>query len=144
MTPAEFFAQVRPYAVVAGKVLDLWPSVIMAQWADEVEFGNAYAEPNNVGNVGVFGGGPNPSFATLGEGVNAYVQFMEGSNYAPVRATYPQGPFSQALALGRSPYASGHYTAPGGVPGSSLVSLITQYGLTAYDGPLPALSLIHI
>lgn len=133
MTPAQFFATALPYARWAHAQTGVDVSVILAQWADETDYGGPDWSPNNnPGNVGSFDGRPVAVFPTLEAGLLAYVATMNSPDYAPVRAA--SGWLLQADALGRSPWASGHYGSP---PGATLVGIIHDNELWQYD-PAPA------
>lgn len=129
MIPAAFIAAALPFALQAHAATDVHPSVILAQWADE----NGFVWPppfNNPGNVGDTSHGGQQGYPSIAAGVAAYIQTMNLGYYNAVRA--PGSAVEQATALGRSPWAAGHYGSP---PGSNLVALISQYDLTRYDGP---------
>lgn len=112
----------------------LWTSVVLAQWADETAWGTSRAWLYGNNPAGVSPGGKIASYPSQAAGFAAYVQTMGLKYYEPVRDARPLGAVAQALALGRSPWAGGHYTAEGGIPGSSLVGIIGSMDLTAYDG----------
>lgn len=142
MTPQQFFTAAAPFAKWAHVDTGVLESVVLAQWADE----NGYVWPppgNNPGNVGNTQHGGMVNYANITQGVAAYIQTMLLGYYKAVRAAQTwQG---QAVALGESPWAAGHYGSP---PGSALVDIIEQYGLTSFDnggttppptpGPAPA------
>lgn len=133
MSQQSFVAQMTPYAQYAAAATGINADLILAQWGNETAWGSSYAEKNNVGNVGVYGGGPNPSFPTLDAGVGAYINFINGnSRYDSVRqATTIQ---AQAVALGASGYASGQYNDGSG-PGSSLLSELQGMGVNVGAAP---------
>jgi hypothetical protein len=110
-----------PYAETAAAQTGLNAQLILAQWGNETNYGTHFTEKNNIGNVGVYGGGPNPSFATVADGVQAYINEINSPVMASVKATAGQSLQAQAAALGASGYAGGHYNDGGG-PGSSLLA----------------------
>jgi hypothetical protein len=113
----------------------LWTSVVLAQWADETAWGTSRAWVYGHNPAGISPGGVIASYPSEGAGFAAWVETMELPAYAPVRSVKSEGPQSQALALGRSPWAGGKYIAEGSTqPGSALVSIIISMDLTAYDG----------
>jgi|HubBroStandDraft_1064217.scaffolds.fasta_scaffold174371_3 hypothetical protein len=127
MTPAQFFAAALPFAQWASRDTGVLVSVILAHWAGE----NGYKWPppgNNPGNVGNTEHGGMVNYANITQGVAAYIQTMNLGYYKAVRSAV--GAIAQADALGASPWAAGHYGSP---PGSNLVALINDYGLTRYD-----------
>jgi hypothetical protein len=115
-----FVNEYAPYAETAAQATGLNAQLILAEWGNEVAYGTAWSEKNNIGNIGVYSGGPNPSYATIGEGVQAYIN--EIKSIPSIMATAGQSLAAQAEAIGNSPYASGHYLATGSnVPGSALI-----------------------
>jgi hypothetical protein len=127
--------EVLPYAQVGKQDTGVLVSVILAQWADETAWGTsvAYLEGNNL--AGVSPGGVIARYPDLNAGLTAWVQTMTLGYYAAVRAA--QGWNAQALALGASPWAAGHYQLPGQAEGSALVAIIADNSLWLYDGPAP-------
>jgi hypothetical protein len=127
MTPSEFFTAALSFAQQAHNATGVEVSVILAQWADE----NGYDWPppgNNPGNVGNTQHGGQVTYVSIADGVAAYIYTMKLAYYKAVRA--PVGWQDQALALGASPWAAGHYGNP---PGSGLVDIIETYELMRYD-----------
>lgn len=127
MTPSQFFAAAAPFAKWAHMDTGVLEGVVLAQWADE----NGFVWPppgNNPGNVGNTLHGGMVNYANITQGVAAYIQTMQLGYYKAVRAA--QTWQAQAVALGESPWAAGHYGSP---PGSALVDIIEQYGLTSFD-----------
>lgn len=113
----------------------LWTSVVLAQWSNETFYGTSRAWVFGHNPAGISPGGQIADYPSLGDGLRAYVFTMGLEYYAPVRAARPQGAVAQALALGRSPWAGGHYIGEGSEePGSALVGIIESMDLTAYDG----------
>jgi hypothetical protein len=131
MTPEQFFEAALPYADRAHASTGVLVSVILSQWANE----NGYRWPppgNNPGNVGNTEHGGMVNYATIDEGVAAYIHTMLLGYYSAVRAA--KGPTAQARALGASPWAAGHYGSP---PGTNLIAVINAYNLTRFDGAQP-------
>ena len=129
---AAFFATALPYALQAHVATSVDTSVILAQWANETAYGGPDWSPNNnPGNVGSYDGQPVATFPTLEIGVDAYIHTMMLDYYVGVRQAV--GWMSQAQALGRSPWASSHYTSGGRPPGSELVAIIIDNDLVQYD-----------
>lgn len=116
-----FIDEYSSYADQASQATGINNLLILAQWANETNYGTQFSEKNNIGNIGVYGGGPNPSYATPEAGVQAYINFMMQPRYAPVRDAKTAD--AQAVALGESGYASGQYNDGGG-PGSSLIAAL--------------------
>jgi hypothetical protein len=128
---------VTNYAAAAARAAadtGLWTSVVLAQWADETAFGTSRAFLLGNNFAGVSPGGKIASYPSQAAGLSAYIETMDLATYDSVRAAKAAGARDQAVALGKSPWAGGHYTAPGGEPGSSLVGIIDSLNLTAYDG----------
>lgn len=143
MTPEEFWPVALPYARWSAAQTGLFVSVILAQWADETEYGGTdWTVYHNPGNVGSFDGQPVHYFPTLDAGVLAYVELMNAPDRPEFAATIRKGatPATQCYLLGAADpvWASGRYALPGGAPGSALVWIIQRYNLTQYDGPAPA------
>lgn len=139
-TSDEFIALVLPYVRQAGAALDWWPSVILAQWADETDWGNSPAWINRKNPAGIditSSSVAGPDFPTYEAATLAYIEFAKGSNYRPVTAAFPRGAQNQAIALGNSPWSAARYNNGGG-PGSSLLAFMADYGLQRYDEATPA------
>lgn len=130
-----FFDDAAPWAQIAHTHTGVLPSVILAQWADET--GYRWPAPgNNPGNVGNTVHGGQVNFSSVAAGVDAYIQTMNLPYYAAVRAA-PNW-VDQCYALGRSPWAAGHYNADGGPPGEDLVKIVLNNDLaTHYDSAAP-------
>ena len=132
-----FLAEALPYARRASAATDVRVSVVLAQWIDETwdpatqSPGFDWTVRHNPGNVSP--GGVLATYATLDEGVAAWVETMLQPVYRPVRAA-PSATV-QAGALGASPWAESHYMAHGPPPGSDLVDLMVAYDLEQYDMP---------
>lgn len=118
----QFINDYAPYAMQAQQATGINAQLILAEWGNEVAWGTDWAEKNNIGNVGVYGGGPNPSYGTIQQGVQAYINFINSnSRYQAVKNAGVNNPQAQAVALGESGYASGGYNNGSG-PGSSLIA----------------------
>jgi hypothetical protein len=138
-----FVSQYSAYAQQAAAATGLNAQLILAQWGNETAWGTEFAEKNNIGNVGVYGGGPNPSYATPQAGVQAYINEINSPAMAKVKATAGQSIAVQAAALGSSGYAGGDYLAEGSTqPGSALLAdanVVAQGGYgTQVSDALPA------
>lgn len=135
--PTTFWTEALSWAEQAHAATGVLTSVVLSQWAIETGYGGADWSPNNnPGNVGSFDGEPVNRFATLAQGVEAYVQCMEQGYYTSVRDSI--GYVNQSIALGNSPWASAHYRLAGGSNGSELIYVVQHYDLTQYDGVQPA------
>lgn len=140
MSEDQFWSEAMPYALQAHQATGLFLSLILAQFADETEYGGSdWSVHHNPGNVGSFDGRPVASFRTLEAGTQAYIQLMnEAHQFGPTirRGTTP---FAQAFLLGDAHpvWASGGYRARGGPPGSALVSIINEFDLTRFDAGNP-------
>ena len=110
-----------PYAQQAAAATGLNAQLILAQWGNETAYGTDFAESNNIGNVGVYSGGPNPSYPTVQAGVQAYINEINSPAMKSVKATAGQSIQAQAEALGKSGYAGSGYNAGSG-PGSALLA----------------------
>lgn len=140
MDPSLFFPTALPWARIASRLTNVPVSVILAQWAVETGYGGPDWSPrNNPGNVGDTEAGGQVVYPTLAAGVTAYVSTMLLPYYEAVRM-WP-APWSDAeadasaLALGKSPWAAGHYDAGTG-PGSALLAVMSTYDLYQYN-PTP-------
>lgn len=135
--PAEFAAWMGSYAQQASAATGLDPNLIIAQWGNETAWGTEFAEANNIGNVGVYGGGPNPSYATLAEGVQAYINEMNSPALAKAKAQWQgQSAAQQAAIIGNSGYAGGGYNDGSG-PGSSLIADMSAFGASGAESAAP-------
>ena len=125
-----FFLEALPLARRASAATGVLTSVILAQWADETAYGtsNDWTVKHNPGNVSP--GGVVATYPSLDAGVNAYILTMNGGLYQAVKQAF--GWQAQCIALGRSPWASGHYDDGSG-PGSALIAIITANQLWQYD-----------
>lgn len=125
-----FFTLALPYARRASQATGVLVSVVLAQWANETAYGtsNDWTVKHNPGNISP--GGVVASYPTLDAGVNAWIATMNDGAYASVRAGRTWR--AQAVALGVSPWASGHYDDGTG-PGSALIDIITTNKLWQYD-----------
>jgi hypothetical protein len=113
-----------PYAQdVAQKVGGILPETILIQWADETGYGTSRAFLEGHNPAGISFNGHLITFQTLAQGIARYQQILQidAGWYRPVCEA--QGVVAQLKALGASPWAASHYTAAGGEPGSTLVSM---------------------
>ena len=78
---------------------------------------------------------PVNAFPTLEIGTQAWIQCYRDGYYTAVLNAV--GYKAQCYALGESPWASGHYNASGGPPGTDLIKTIGYNNLTVYDGAPP-------
>lgn len=125
------------YAAAAARAAadtGLWTSVVLAQWADETDYGTSRAFLLGNNFAGVSGAGVVLSYPSQAAGLQAYIDTMNDADYNAVRAAKAAGARDQAVALGESPWATSHYEAIGGGPGSALVGIIDALNLTTYDG----------
>lgn len=128
-----FWQSVAPLAVsVAARVPGLYPQTLLVQWGDETGYNAAGGPPNNL--AGISPGDRLAAYRSRASFARSYVVTIKSPLYAAVR----QAPdvVDQLYALGRSPWAGGHYIARGStVPGSALVDIYQQN-----RGPLDSLS----
>lgn len=137
MPPADsreqaFVNQVLAYAQVVSRESSVLVSVILAQWADETAWGTSEAWVDGHNPAGISPGGVIASYPSISEGVDSWLATILDPLYNDVRLA--TGWNAQALALGESPWAAGHYEL-GGVPGAALVAIITEQSLWQYDQP---------
>jgi hypothetical protein len=111
-------------------------SVTLAQWADETNYGATLGGPD----VWNFAGVTDPSTGNLFSypseqaGLASYVQTANLSYYTAVKAAAGSGAEAEATALGKSPWAGGHYDSNNtGHPGVDLIDIINSNNLTQYD-----------
>ncbi len=133
---ADFRTKYLPWAAKASRSTGLNQWTILSQWANETNYGTQFARPNNIGNIGVYPGGPNPAYASVGAGVKAYESFITSSTapgMAALRATRGQSIAEQFRALGNSAYAGSHYNSGGG-PGSALAGVLAALNPTVSPG----------
>lgn len=128
---------VSKYAATAARAAadtGLWTSVVLAQWSNETFYGTSRAFLLGNNFAGVSPGGVIANYPSQSAGLAAYIETMNLPDYDPVRAARSSGAREQAFALGRSPWAAGHYAGVDGVDGSALVSIMDALDLYAYDG----------
>lgn len=138
-----FFTDYLSDARTASSATGVLTSVILAQFADETTEGasSAFVHGNNF--AGVSGGGKVLSYPTKLYGLDAYIETLNLPYYDSVRAA--SGRLAQAIALGKSPWAAGHYNAKAYNAGASesvilanagvdLVNIINENALSQYDG----------
>ncbi len=127
-------ASILKWAAQASAECGVWPSVVLAQWADETAWGTSKAFAKGHNFAGVSKNGQVIAYANYPEGLAGYVWCLKLALYDPVRAAHDAGADAQALALGASPWAAGHYIADGSTePGSALVAIIADNDLTKFD-----------
>lgn len=136
---SDFFSKMLPYAQEAsGKINHMYVSEILAQWANESDYGRSNLAVNalNFGGITYVEGasiaaGSSGNFAmydSINQFVDDYARVMNLSYYDSVRSA---GTLEDSVkALGESPYAGSHY----GGHGEWIQTIIDQNGLTAYDG----------
>ena len=129
-TEAEFIASILPEAQKAAATIGWWPSVVLAQWADETGWGTSSAWLDGHNPAGISPNGEIAAYPSIAAGVVAYEDTALSSYYTSVYAAQSLGPEAQATALGESPWAGGHYGSP---PGSNLVAIIAAYDLNQYN-----------
>lgn len=124
MDQAQFIRDVAPEALdCAAMVPGLYPETCIVQWADETGWGAEArwsADPANLSP-----GGTVARYPTRQAFIDAYASAMNGPDYLEVRTT--RGIEDQLLALGRSPWATGHYHAKGQPEGETLVEIYRQW-----------------
>jgi len=122
------------YAQAGELATGVLVSVILAQWANETAWGTSPAFVNGNNPAGISPGGVIARYPSRRDGVRAWIATMSDRDYASVRSA--AGWRAQSIALGRSPWAAGHYeNGAGDGPGSALVDLITEASLFLYDPP---------
>lgn len=154
MGDKSYLDRMTPYARKASQQTGIPTSVILAQWAIETAWGSSKGarERNNHGGIS-WGAGTLPSWSkaialdkrpaneggnymnyrSIDDFVSDYVTVMKNPRYSAVRAAgQTPGLADDALALGKSPYAGGHYTSKG-VQGQSLIDTIRANELWNYD-----------
>jgi hypothetical protein len=132
MHPDEFITNLGNWAKWAAPKTGLHAVVILAQWADETGWGTSSAWVDGFNPAGISPGGQIAKYSSVEEGMTHYVTTLNLPYYDRVRSAFSSGPLAQAIALGESPWAAGHY---GGQehPGSDLVSIIDNQ-LAHFDG----------
>ncbi len=123
-----FFLKMLPVSEYVNSQTGISRRLLLAQYADETAYGTQMSEPNNYGNIGVFGGGSFPSWSSpmaFAKADAAY--YNDNSRYQPLEAAGKSGQTiaTQAVLLGKSGYASGEYGGPS-APGSDLISIVNQ------------------
>lgn len=141
-----FLTLALPYALQAHLALGWQTSVILAQWGIEHDWSVPDGTGYNWGNTTYAPECPlvrvpvatqraaQFCFAATGQaGLDEYIYTARLPFYAKVTAAVSQGAEAVAEALGRSPWASGHYEVSHGQPGSALLALMRQYQLFLFD-----------
>lgn len=133
----DFFAKMLPYAQEASGKTGLFVSVILAQWANESNYGTSRLalEDNNYGGINFVQGasiaaGADGGFAkyeSIDQFVQDYARVMNLSFYSKVRADKTEE--TEVQDLGASPYAESHY----GGHGEWLQNIVNQFSLKSYD-----------
>jgi hypothetical protein len=132
-----FIVIALPYAVQAHDALG-WPiSVLLAQWGLEHGWSVPDAQGYNWGNTEYAPGCPYQGSrfcyaSTPAEGLREYIYAARLSYYDGVRAAVKDGAAATALALGESPWDTGHY---GGAdhPGASLLAIMSNFNFYRFD-----------
>ena len=132
MSVDSFIAQVEGYAHDASIASGVLPSVILAQWGLETAWGTslAWSLQHNPAGIG-WNGHTYFTYPSIAAGVQGWVRTIFQPDYDAVRAATTRN--AQAIALGQSPWAGGHYVAPPGGPGSALLDTIATEGLARFD-----------
>ena len=138
MSNQSFVAAMAPYAHQVASATGLDCRLFLVQWAYESAWGSSeVASHNNFAGIehsagkgctvcdGIFTCCPSVAdFAAL------YTAIIEQPIYASVRATAGQPLGDQFIALGRSPWAAGHYEGSCGSPGCALAQLYAANAAT--------------
>jgi hypothetical protein len=124
MNPTEFVKAFTAWADWCSKKTGVEPLVILAQWADETGWATSEHWLVDHNPAGISPGGVVAHYDTVEVGMTAYVSTLNLEIYNPVRAA--SGVIDQALALGASPWAAGHYEDAGKGPGSGLVAILVD------------------
>jgi len=144
MTPEAFFQNsvVQSMTSTVSAKTGIPKSVLLAQMADETGYGTSYAwlSSRNPAGIkaapGAYSADPPYAYYSSYEAAAAgWADFyLENTYYSTVLAKARAGasPAAVAIALGQSPWASGHYEV-NGQPGGILVNLINTYQLEQYD-----------
>lgn len=140
-----FFTDYLATAKKAAAQTGVLVSVILAQWTDETGGGGskAFVQGNNFAGVTLPGSSMITgvtAFPNKVAGLDAYITTLQQPTYAAVLKA--AGWKAQCIALGKSPWAGGHYDANGyyaGKPytqlnwGIDLITRIENNNLTQYD-----------
>ncbi len=109
MTPQAFAAAYLSTAQQVSAGTGIAAGVLLAQWANETDWGTAWAgAPNNLGNIRCGPGGAIQScYATLADFAAAAIATWHNGYYGAVLAAV--GPDAQLATICASPWSSGHY-----------------------------------
>ena len=119
-----FWQSVAPLAVsVAAQVPGLYPQTLLVQWGDETGYRTAGVPGYQNNLAGISPGGSLAAYRSRAAFGRAYIVTILSPLYGAVRSA--GSVVAQLYALGRSPWASGHY-AVGGVDGQALVDIYQQ------------------
>lgn len=128
-TQRSFLEELLPVAESVNSKTGISRRLLLAQYALETAWGTEMSEPDNFGNIGVYSGGPMPSYPSLSAFAAADSSFyLDNSRYQPLiqAGKSGQSPDVQAVLLGESGYASGGYKEPGQGPGTSLEAVMAS------------------
>ena len=125
MTVQNFVNQMEPWAKWQHEHGGLLPEVALAQWGCETAWGTSEAWLHGWNPAGISPEGHIAKYATVLEGMEAYVATVNNGYYTAVKEAAARGPIAQAIALGESPWAGGHYNNGSG-DGSTLVAILTE------------------
>lgn len=111
MALADFVRELAPYAKAASGATGLAPEVILAQWGLETGWGSSklFREGKNLAGIKATTSWIGPTvgeyraYPSLAAAVRDYVAVMQKPYYEQVRKAHD--PYSQAAALGQSPWA---------------------------------------
>jgi hypothetical protein len=133
----QFFEKMYPYALKASQRTGIYPSVILAQWANESNYGqsslarahNNYAGIKDNSRGKDYDAGSYAGYKSIDSFVEDYARILKLPYYSKV----PEGSTAeeQAKLLGASPWAETHYGRS--AAGSWLLQLMDDYDLKKYD-----------
>lgn len=128
-TVRSFLEETLPVAEYVNSQTGISRRLLLAQYSNETDYGLQMSEPFNFGNIGVYGGGPDPGFSSPMAFARAQAQFYNAnSRYRTLEQAGKAGESidTQAVLLGESGYASGGYREPGQGPGTSLEAMVAS------------------
>jgi|HubBroStandDraft_4_1064222.scaffolds.fasta_scaffold08209_5 hypothetical protein len=132
MSNASWLLVMAPYAGDAARATGLDCRLFLTQWAYESAFGTSTIALNDHNFAGIENSaghgctccdGPYSICPDTADFAALYTAIIGDSTYASVRATAGQSLDTQFTALGRSPWAGGHYEGSCGSPGCALIQL---------------------
>lgn len=133
MTTAKDFATLyAAQAETVSKATGIRPVVLLAQWGDETDFGNAINNRNNLGNIRCVDGIPCvdgfSQFPSLDSFCAVAINTWHNGDYPAVLAAAGLGPSAQAIAIGESPWDAGHYVGlpPYNYVGGSIIQALKE------------------